>query len=89
MLKISAKKLVEIVNSDSKVDDVEVDVIETDSRKIKKGDVFLAIRGENFDAHNFVKNVVEAGASFVVVDRIIEDVPENKQIVVEDRKSVV
>jgi len=41
----------------------------TDSRNVKQGDVFLAIRGEKFDGHNFVTTAVQSGVSAVVVDR--------------------
>lgn len=36
--------------------------ISTDTRKLKKGDVYLPLRGENFDGHNFIDKAVEEGA---------------------------
>lgn len=36
--------------------------ISTDTRKLEKGDVYLPLRGENFDGHNFINKAVEAGA---------------------------
>lgn len=36
--------------------------ISTDTRKLKKGDVYLPLRGENFDGHNFIDKALEAGA---------------------------
>ncbi len=41
----------------------------TDSRTIKKGDLFVALKGENFDGHNFVADVSKKGASCVVISR--------------------
>ena len=35
----------------------------TDSRKIKPGDLFFAIKGENFDGHDFVKEVAAKKAA--------------------------
>jgi UDP-N-acetylmuramoyl-tripeptide--D-alanyl-D-alanine ligase len=40
-----------------------------DSRKIKKGSIFVAIRGKNFDGHNFVKNALNNGAQAVIIDQ--------------------
>lgn len=40
-----------------------------DSRKVSKGDIFFAIKGENFDAHKFVDNVLESGAGLVIVHK--------------------
>lgn len=41
----------------------------TDSRRVKPGCVFVAIRGETFDGHDFVEKAVELGASAVIVER--------------------
>jgi UDP-N-acetylmuramoyl-tripeptide--D-alanyl-D-alanine ligase len=42
--------------------------VSTDSRNVNSGDVFVAIRGERFDGHNFVSTAVEQGAVAVIVD---------------------
>lgn len=41
----------------------------TDSRLIKPGNLFIAIQGENFDGHNFIKETEAKGAIAVVVNR--------------------
>jgi len=43
--------------------------VSTDSRSISTGEIFFALRGENFDGHNFVADAVEKGAACAVVDR--------------------
>lgn len=52
--------------------DTEVADIAYDSRKIKKGMLFLAIAGTVVDGHKFIPDVIERGASVVVVERDIE-----------------
>src|SRR5712664_1188628 len=42
--------------------------ISTDTRHISPGDCFLALRGENFDAHDFLAQAVTAGASALIVN---------------------
>jgi UDP-N-acetylmuramoyl-tripeptide--D-alanyl-D-alanine ligase len=42
--------------------------ISTDSRTLKPGELFAALRGENFDGHNFVDAVANAGAAGAIVD---------------------
>ncbi len=37
-----------------------------DSRQLKPGNLFVAIRGERFDGHQFIHNVIEAGAAAVL-----------------------
>ena len=47
--------------------------ISTDSRTAKQGEVFFALRGENFDGHRFMEAAQKAGCVFAVA----EYVPEN------------
>lgn len=39
-----------------------------DSRKVKNGDVFAAIKGENFDGHDFIEDAINRGAAAVVYE---------------------
>lgn len=41
----------------------------TDSRAVANGNLFVALRGEHFDAHDFVEGAAEAGATAVMVER--------------------
>ncbi|MFH1593849.1 MAG: UDP-N-acetylmuramoyl-tripeptide--D-alanyl-D-alanine ligase [Candidatus Omnitrophota bacterium] len=43
--------------------------IAIDSRTLKRGDIFLAIKGENFDGHDFVQAAFEKGAKAAIVSR--------------------
>jgi len=45
-----------------------IEKISTDSRTIKRGELFVALRGENFDGHNFVESVAKTGAAGAIVD---------------------
>ncbi|MEA5510519.1 UDP-N-acetylmuramoyl-tripeptide--D-alanyl-D-alanine ligase [Crocosphaera sp. UHCC 0190] len=60
--------------------------INTDSREIKPGEVFLALRGEKFDGHLFVETAIEKGAVAVIVDRVVtvNSVKKIPQIIVKD-----
>jgi UDP-N-acetylmuramoyl-tripeptide--D-alanyl-D-alanine ligase len=42
--------------------------VQTDTRKLKPGDIFFALKGENFNGNAFAKQAVEAGAAYVVID---------------------
>jgi UDP-N-acetylmuramoyl-tripeptide--D-alanyl-D-alanine ligase len=43
--------------------------LSTDSRAIKEGELFWALKGERFDGHDFVKDAVSQGAKGVVIER--------------------
>src|SRR6266436_10426991 len=47
---------------------VSIDKISTDSRTLKRGELFVALRGENFDGHKFVEAAVKTGAVGAIVD---------------------
>src|SRR6266849_8614018 len=47
---------------------ISIDKISTDSRTLKRGELFVALRGENFDGRKFAAAAVKAGAAGVIVD---------------------
>lgn len=59
--------------------------ISTDTRSLQAGQLFLALRGENFDGHDFVEVAISAGAKFAIVDsRYKGDVDDSKLFRVPD-----
>ena len=62
-----------------------VDRLHTDTRTLKRGDCFVALRGDRFDGHAFVRDVQSEGAVAALVSDQIAEVPENLGLVeVED-----
>ena len=51
---------------------IRVAGVSTDTRRIAAGDLFVAIRGERFDAHQFAPQARRAGAAAIVVERWVE-----------------
>ena len=49
--------------------DVRFNGVSTDTRTVRGGELFIALRGERFDGHRFLKNAAAAGAVAAVVDR--------------------
>lgn len=47
-----------------------VNGITTDTRKIGRGDVFVALKGERFDGHDYLRDAVRDGASGLVVSKV-------------------
>ena len=62
--------------------DVEFSHVSTDSRSLRAGDLFVALQGENFDGHQYLPQVVAAGAGAALVSRPVED--ELPQLLVQD-----
>jgi UDP-N-acetylmuramoyl-tripeptide--D-alanyl-D-alanine ligase len=62
--------------------DAEFNAVCTDSRAVKPGDLFVALKGERYDAHTFVAQAAAAGAAGLLVEQPSDvDLP---QIVVDD-----
>ena len=40
--------------------------VQTDSRKLQKGEIFFALKGPNFNGNQFAKTALELGAAYVV-----------------------
>ena len=52
--------------------DAVFDGVSTDSRQVAAGTLFVALRGERFDAHDFLHEVVAKGVAAIVAERIPE-----------------
>jgi UDP-N-acetylmuramoyl-tripeptide--D-alanyl-D-alanine ligase len=53
-------------------EDTAFDGVSTDSRNVAAGALFVALRGEHFDAHDFLPQVAEKGAAAVVAEALPE-----------------
>lgn len=58
--------------------------VDIDSRRVKAGDLFVAIRGERMDGHSFVADALSKGAVAAMVDHIPDGVDAARLLVVED-----
>lgn len=70
---LSAIEVEQIIGSDSK----EITSLECDSRKIKLGSLFVAVRGYNVDGHKFIPLVTLAGAAAIVCEELPERLESN------------
>lgn len=61
---------------------IEVGSIETDSRKVEAGGVFIAVRGTKSDGHKFIEQAIDRGAIAVVTEKLPEEQREGITYVV-------
>ena len=57
--------------------------VQTDTRKIKEGDIYFALSGPNFDGNTFAAEAINKGAAYAVIDKAAYAINE-RCIVVED-----
>lgn len=47
--------------------------VQTDTRKLKQGDIFFALKGPNFNGNTFALQALEAGAAYCIVDEVVHE----------------
>lgn len=71
----------------AETDKIESRNINTDSRSLVSGDVFLALRGDNFDGHNYLTQAHANGAVAAIVDKdyeLTDNIPADFPLLVVD-----
>jgi UDP-N-acetylmuramoyl-tripeptide--D-alanyl-D-alanine ligase len=57
--------------------------VQTDTRKLKAGDIFFALKGDNFNGNKFAKQALDSGAAYAVIDEKQFEIP-GKTLLVDD-----
>ena len=72
MKNLTVKDVLKVTNGKLVIGDIEIicENFSTDTRKIKKGDTYIGIKGENFDGNQFWEKAIESGARVVVVQGV-------------------
>ena len=65
-------------------DAVYFDSISTDTRTLKPGALYIAIKGQNFDGHDFVEQAVKQGAAAVLISSDVDPIVPG--VMVEDTR---
>src|SRR5437660_5398122 len=73
-------KLSKLIGADGEFDArfgaVEIGGIASDSRKVKRGDLFVAVPGTKADGLSFVPQAIAAGACAIMAERAPENLPD-------------
>ena len=56
--------------------DRKIESLQFDSRKVKRGDVFIAIRGTQVDGHDYISSAVDQGAVAIVAEALPDSLPD-------------
>ena len=84
MIRVALSKIAAVLHGELLGQDLTFDAVTTDTRKITPGCLFVALKGERFDAHDFADEAKKAGAGALLVSRRLDiDLP---QIVVKDTR---
>ena len=70
----------------SEYPDREITNVTLDSREVNEGSLFIAVKGDRFDAHDFVPDVLAKGAAAAVCQRQIDGAERDRVICVPDTR---
>lgn len=84
MIALSAAKIAEILGYAGKPAAAEIREISTDSRKADEHTLFIALKGEKFDGHDFILDVLKKGVPLVVSEHPVTGADEKRVIIVPD-----
>lgn len=84
MIPVYLKQLATVLNGQAFGADIEITDVTTDTRKVTPGCLFVALKGERFDAHDFAADAVKAGAGALLVSRQL-DIPVSQVVVADTR----
>ncbi|UJF22465.1 UDP-N-acetylmuramoyl-tripeptide--D-alanyl-D-alanine ligase [Shewanella sp. OMA3-2] len=69
MISLSLQQLATALNGQLVGEDTTIKAVSTDSRKCDHDSLFIALKGERFDAHEFAAKAVDNGAKALLVER--------------------
>lgn len=84
MISVTLSQLASVLHGVHHGVDITLDAVTTNTREITQGCLFVALKGERFDGHDFAQQAKESGAGALLVSRLLDvDVP---QLVVNDTR---
>ncbi len=88
MEKISLKKIASNIGGTCKFEeDIFIENVCIDNRKVTENCLFIAIKGENFDGHTFIKSAIDNGAVAVISSQEVDGI--ETVVVVDDTKKAL
>ncbi|WP_409308185.1 UDP-N-acetylmuramoyl-tripeptide--D-alanyl-D-alanine ligase [Pectobacterium sp. B1J-3] len=84
MIRVSLQQLTSVLSAQLIGESIDIDDVSTDTRKLSHGCLFVALKGEKFDAHDYALDAVKNGASALLVSKRLQvEVP---QLLVKDTR---
>lgn len=84
MISVTLSQLASVLHAELHGADATLDAVTSDTRKLTPGCLFVALKGERFDAHDFADKAKNGGAGALLVSRKLDiDLP---QLVVNDTR---
>lgn len=80
-MELNLKEIIEAIEGEVLIQNKsEFNKLCIDTRKIQEKDIYLAIKGENFNGNSFVKEAFLKGANIAIIDEVLVDLEEVKDM---------
>jgi len=71
---MTLNEIIKVVGGKTTINsELEINEIKTDSRNIKKGDIFIALKGKNYDGNKYINEALRKGAIACITINSIND----------------
>lgn len=84
MIPLKLSQIAKVCDARLAGEDLTITALNTDTRSIVSGEVFLALKGPNFDGHKFIAKAEQQGAIALIVEKPVES--ELPQVIVSDTR---
>ncbi len=88
MIQMRLSEVADVLQASSCGDDVQFTGCSTDTRTLSGGEMYIALRGENFDGHDFVDQAISKGAVAAMVESPIENMSSPLLLVPDTREAL-
>jgi UDP-N-acetylmuramoyl-tripeptide--D-alanyl-D-alanine ligase len=77
MIRMDARTIAEVTGGDliRNGADVMISGVSTDSRSLQPGELFIPLRGDNFDGHDYLAQAVQHGAAVCLSEEVVGGLP--------------
>ena len=82
MQALTSETLKKLFNIKYEIIQTTINEVSTDSRKVDENTLFIALKGEKFDGHNFISDVINKGVKLVITEHKIPNIDQQHQIIV-------
>jgi len=84
MIKLSSLQITEILELKQNIAEATIEDISTDSRQVGTNTLFIALKGEKFDGHDFILDVLKKGVPLVLSEHPVAGADATRVLIVPD-----
>lgn len=86
MIPLRLSVIADVANGRLFGDDIEINSVTTDSRVVSENELFVALKGDKFDAHDFLLSAIDNGAKALIVSKKPSERIDVPYVLVDDTK---